>query len=536
MYTHIRERNVAQISFTMNRFSKFVKQTILVAVLSFAGGALCALARTHLVQPGETLYSISKKYEISQEALVAANPTLIHGTHVPAGAVLVIPEEGDASVTTETPGSATPAIVVPQKQESEPAAPVPTIIQNDQFSSEQAPVSQSPAQEDHLLSSAIPYGASTIAVIMPFNLNAGSSAEDKLQMRSVEFYEGVLLAVNQRQRMGQRINVVAYDLGTRTLDDILTDETLLGANLVVGPINASDVRAVAQYCEIHGIDMISPIAYCPDLVPTHTHLYQLNTAKSELYDRLSEVLLREFSDFEFVFVCDSLYASKQDPYPAVLKKALAAHGRTWHDFTFSMPNDIVQMDLKLDLYNSNVLYVPTSSNKETMYRLIPSMKNKSFLESGGALDGLEDEDVVNLKSAIVSEGRVTALFGYPEWQMFAPEFMDSFFDLNVYLFTKFYANPFDEEVRGLQNEFLSWFSKDWMPLQPKYGALGYDVANYGLQYLSGLSGFPGVRETSAKTLQSAMDFVKIGDGGYLNKGFYLVHFTPQTQVEKMEIK
>lgn len=522
----------------MNRISKFVKRTVLVAVLAFAGGILCASARTHLVLPGETLYSISKKYEISQEALVAANPTLIHGTHVPAGAVLVIPEEGEASATSETPESTTPATVVPQKQETEPVAPVSTAVQQDHFPSEQSPAGQSVEQEEHLFSTAIPYGASTIAVIMPFNLDAGSSAEDKLQMRSVEFYEGVLLAVNQRQQMGQHINVVAYDLGTRTLDDILTDETLLSANLVVGPINASDVRAVAQFCESHDINMISPIAYCPDLVPTHTHLYQLNTAKSELYDRLSEVLLREFSDFEFVFVCDSLYASKQDPYPTALKKALAAHGRTWREFTFSMPNDIVKMDLTLDLYGSNVLYIPTSSNKETMHRLIPSLKNKSFLETGGALDGLEDEGVIDLKSAVVNEERMTALFGYPEWQMYASEFMDSFFDLNVYLFTKFYANPFDEEVRGLQNEFRNWFSKDWMPLQPKYGALGYDVANYGLQNLTrgSLSVYPNPGDASVRTVQSAMDFEKIGNGGYVNKGFYLVHFTPQTQVEKMRIK
>lgn len=502
-------------------------------------GMLTLSARTHLVQPGETLYSISKKYEVSQEALAAANPTLIHGTHVPAGAVLVIPEPEPQAAQQVTPQQkeeqSVPVSVVanPSTVVDPQVAPVPVEHHDNNGAGSQ----DSTPLGAHLFPL---YGrnAYTIAVIMPFNLNSGSSAEDNLQMRSVEFYEGLLLAVHHYQQMGHRVNVLAFDLGTNKLEDILTDESLLQANLVIGPINASDVRAVAQYCESHEIDMISPFAYCPELVATNSHLYQLNTAKGELYDRLSEELLDHFAEYEFVFVCDSLYADKQDAYPSALKRVLAAKGRGWHDFTFTTPSDVVKIDVELGLKEKNVLYIPTSSNRETMHRIIPSLKNKSFLENGGALDGMEEEDgaVFDPKDFVQTVERETALFGYPEWQKYTHEFMDSFFDLNVYMFTKFYANPFDEEAKSLESEFRQWFARDWMNLQPRYGALGYDVASYGLHALSQPSGDRGNATASLRTVQTAMSFEKAGHGCYLNKGFYLVHFTPLSEVDKIEIK
>ena len=85
----------------------------------------------------------------------------------------------------------------------------------------------------------------TIAVILPFNLASNTFSEDKLQMRSVEFYEGLLLAVKQWQQQDAHIAVTAYDAGSRPMEDILTDTTLLNAQAIIAPIDAQQVAQVA---------------------------------------------------------------------------------------------------------------------------------------------------------------------------------------------------------------------------------------------------------------------------------------------------
>ena len=61
-------------------------------LMLFATVQLFADNRSHLVKPGDTLYSLAKKYGVTVEAIQAANPS-IEGTNIPAGMVLVIPDE-----------------------------------------------------------------------------------------------------------------------------------------------------------------------------------------------------------------------------------------------------------------------------------------------------------------------------------------------------------------------------------------------------------------------------------------------------------
>ena len=66
-----------------------------LAVVMFLG--LCSLqnltaeVRYHTVQPGQTLYSISRAYGVTVEAIKAANPQ-IEGTSIPTGVKLIIPD------------------------------------------------------------------------------------------------------------------------------------------------------------------------------------------------------------------------------------------------------------------------------------------------------------------------------------------------------------------------------------------------------------------------------------------------------------
>ena len=399
----------------------------------------------------------------------------------------------------------------------------------------------------------------TIAVILPFNLASNTFSEDKLQMRSVEFYEGLLLAVKQWQQQDAHIAVTAYDAGSRPMEDILTDTTLLNAQAIIAPIDAQQVAQVALFGEAHGIPVVSPFTFCRDLVEHYPHLFQLPTPKSSLYPQLAETLLDQFGTYRFVFVKDSLFQEQLDPFPAFLQAAMDSVGRSYDQYIYNEPYSVVCMDSALNLADQHVLYILETPQRDALRRFFPSLKNKLFLDANPMMANyigasyasssnsvstavtMESEMPDSLMSDTVmyiTEARKVAILGYPEWQLYTGDFMEYFYDLNVWMFTKFYINPFDPSVQEFYDDFKNWYNRELMPLYPKYGMLGYDVTNYVVDQLRkyGKLGVMDEEDEPVETLQSAICFEQKGDSCQMNRGLYLVHFTPEATIEKLEIK
>ncbi|MBR0038119.1 MAG: hypothetical protein IJP70_10855 [Bacteroidales bacterium] len=389
-----------------------------------------------------------------------------------------------------------------------------------------------------------------VAVILPFYLASENTKQDEMQMRMVEFYKGFLLAVNQAQQEGKHVRVLAYDLTTRPLSDILTDEALLQAQMIVAPMNPADVDQVALFGESHQIPVISPFSYRKELVEGYTHLFQLNAPKTSFYARLQTELIERFHDYQFVFVKDTLFTVDLDPFPNLLRTELRSRGIDYSDYTFNDPYSVVSMDSALNLSGTNVFYVLETPNSEIqatamLRRFFPSLKNKLFLDANPGMEEVVIPDGVQLTgdtlrsdNALRSDNsRQIAVLGYPEWQKYTNDFMEFFYDLNVWMFTKFYANPFDSQVQAFYEDYRYWFGSDLLPLYPKYGMLGYDVATYAFAKL----GSRRVMEADhsdmpVETLQSVLNFEQNEGQCLQNTGFCLVHFKPSTTIEKFEIR
>ena len=393
-----------------------------------------------------------------------------------------------------------------------------------------------------------------LAVILPFNLDARTADDERKQSRSVEFYQGLLLAVDRFQRIGQRISVQAYDLGTRTLADILADSALLRAHAIVAPMDTFQVADVASFGEANDIPVISPFNYSQALVDSFPHLFQLVAPQSSLFDQLGEELLSQFRNFRFVFVADSLCQTQVDPCPAYLKTMLADREIPYDEYIYNEPQSVISMDSALELYDKHVLYILETPQKTALQRFFPNLKNKLFLDANPAVaealgaasligsnyvtvEELVPDSLYSDSVQLITEDRKVAVLGYPSWQLYLNDFMDSFYDLNVWMFSKFYANPFEDEVQEFYNDFRFWFNREVQALYPKFGLLGYDVATYTLTKLQLFGTLHGdiMGEAPIATLQTPIHFERQGTGCFVNRGFYLVHFAPDATIEKVEI-
>lgn len=484
---------------------KILLRYICLAVFLLAVQFAAAQNRHHLVRPGQTLYSISKQYEVTVEDILAANPSITDVSAVPTGTLLTIPPAGYADQK--------PAAPATTQQQTKPASQSLIDVLHSAWTSlvgETEDNSYKKAGKEKMIS-----------VILPFYLNTTKQEEKKLQMRYVEFYEGMLLAVDKMQQAGQHITLNVYDLGTKPMSEILADPALASSDLIVAPMETSDVRMIASYANGRGIPVLSSFGYSAELCSQYKTLIQLNTPKNLLYPQLCDDIVGRFGDYSFVFLNDSLQTQKTEGLIDPLREQLKQRNIPCHDFYFghnTLP--VERVDSVLGLTTDKVVYVPVSAQKNTLQRLFPALKNQ--------LDYQRTAEILTGDRAVI---------GYPEWQLLASEMINDFYDLNVFMFSKLYINPFDEEVRNFYDGFKNWYHKDLMNIVPKYGLLGYDVTcfflsamgQYGKNYLASLP------QVTSQTLQTMMRFEQVSDGGYINRGLYLVHFCPDSKIEKYEI-
>ncbi len=477
--------------------------------LMMAIGQLSAQQIRHTVQAGQNLYRIAMKYGVTVQAIIEANPTITED-HVPAGMTLVIPP-----ATKEPIVDALEQIVLPPALEESINKPSQT--------SDWAPLS-----DNHWTD-----GVLNLSVILPFNLNASSVDDSKAQMRYVEFYEGVLMAVDEMQQSsGRRIKVQTYDLGTEALYSLLFSREMQQADLVITSSKPEDLRQVVEWSDMSGTPVISPFDFNNSMVGMHQHLYQVNSPKSMFYPQLTEELIQRFNDYTFIFVTDSVGNRQADPYPLELKQALSRRRIPYRELSYLSPERLMACDSILGLKDENLLFVPVTPQPEAMRRMFSGLQHVKILR-----DARYEQAVAEGHAPAGGQPQL-AVLGYPEWVRNTQEFISYYYDLNVYMFSKFYANPFDPKLKSFYTTFKQWYGKEPMALAPKYALLGYDVAYTFLHALAQNGQHIEERMIGEVSdgLQTVFNFENGGGKGFYNRGAYLVHFTPESTIEKIVLR
>jgi ABC-type branched-chain amino acid transport systems, periplasmic component len=215
----------------------------------------------HQVKKKETIFSISQKYNIAQEELIAANPELKSG--IKKGSLICIPYP-------------TPKVEIKE-------------IPNDRelFNARKI--------KDEKLSTV------KAAIILPFMLNGGRKTESA---RMVEFYEGFLLAVDSLKRTGTSVDLYTYDSGSTSLsiNSILEKEELKKMNVIFGPLYNEQIKPVASFAKKNNIKLVIPFSSKDNQVFNNPSIFQINTPQSYLYSEVYEHFLRKFTSANVIFL------------------------------------------------------------------------------------------------------------------------------------------------------------------------------------------------------------------------------------------
>lgn len=198
------------------------------------------------VQPKETLYSLSRRFEVEQDSLIALNPALEDG--LKTGMVLKVPNKGEGYGNLSP--SETEELNDPDRLEEEALASTKLDLRNTIRNRE----------------------TKEIVFMLPFNLHKIESdstehyksaiQNERILRLSLDFYGGALLAIEEAKELGISSRVRTYDTRQNAGEtvNIINTNNFENVDAVIGPLLQSTTEAAAAKLESRGIPVVSPLS------------------------------------------------------------------------------------------------------------------------------------------------------------------------------------------------------------------------------------------------------------------------------------
>ncbi len=432
----------------------------------------------HKVKRRETIFSISRKYDITEAELIAANPELKNSKKIKRGSFLCIPYK---------------EAVVQEKQVSKP--------QETPTNSELFAKNKKSRERMKTIKAAI---------VLPF-LPGGAQNESA---KMVEYYEGFLLAVDSLKRMGTSLDLYTYNLGTGTasLNAILGKSEMKDMDIIFGPLHSQHIKPLADFAQKHNIRLVIPFTKDNDAVFRNSAVYQINTPQSYLYSEVYDHFVRQFPSANVVFIESAHGSREKADFVKGLKEELS--NRSIPVKTLKDTATVWSLRTVVDDTRENV-FIPTSGSNVTLIKILPQM---------------------TLLVREMPDKRIH-LFGYPEWQTYTKDYLDTFFELDTYFYSSFYTNNLLPAAINFTKNYRKWYGKEMEERYPKYGMLGFDT---GYFFLKGLSQYGSDIENNLHRInlvpiQTGFKFQRVNNwGGFINKKVFFVHFTKNYELIKLD--
>lgn len=448
----------------INEMQSLFRYTLaIVLMLGLAMGGQAQVNRWK-VKKKETIYGIATSHGLTVDELVKANPHLGDKDYkLKKGEELVIPTK------------------VEQKAVAQPA-----------------PKAKEKKADD------VTKRAIRLGVMLPLHNDNGDGR------RMVEYYRGMLMAIDSLRTQGLSVEVFAWNLAEQTsVETILADPNAARCDLIVGPLYSTQVPALSAFVEKHKQLLLIPFSIrCPELL-TNSRIFQVYQSQNEQKELTVRRYATWFADAHTVIVdCDDANSDKW-LFTKALRQQLESDGHTYNLTSLSTADDKF---VKAFVKGKRNVVVPNTASPTAMNALFGKL---------------------SMVCAQHPDMQVTT-FGYTEWLTQASRQLDNFYRFDVYVPSTFYTNVLSPVTERLTKLYRRHFRQDMQQLFPRFALTGFDHAffflkglhKYGMTFdgAAGRFGYPPV--------QTPLKFERAGDrGGRQNHGYMFVHYKNDHHIE-----
>ena len=417
--------------------------------------------RSYVIKPKETLYSLSRMFNLSQEELIALNPALSQG--VTEGMILKVP-------------SATPVLQEIKKEY--------TVLSNNSANRKK------------------------LVLLLPFNIakmevdTANSIItrlkNDKFLNMTLDFYAGALMAIDSAKQLGLSLDVSIYDSQeTKDYSNIaalIKRNNLEDSDAIIGPFYQSNVEITAELLHKHQVPVISPLS--KDVGNSLSNLYQTIPTTTEVKNAM----------FNYMRARGGVIIAVVDRKKESVIQFIKENHKDVKFATLNPNGSVSPENLQRLFVKGKMNYVVmetenTSMIKATMATMLSAMSAYQvqlvILEPNETLD-TDEINFVNLTKLKLMYPSVARENETPEALIFEKEF------------------------------------KNRNKITPSaYAIRGFDVTFDTMMRLSQDKKYQEtVAFTATEQIDNKFEFYKKEDGGYTNKGIYILYYDTDLTIKE----
>ena len=449
----------------------------------------------HYVAAGETLYAISRKYEISVETILEDNPDL-DPVHLSIGTRLLIrkSEKGETSasqnmqeleeykdnlnrvsedgkysfhlvhagetlyalsrrfgITEEeivrinnlTDGLKTGAII---RLPSATAAPVGD--DDDEPKEEESAGQWTPGRGGDVFFTALGENETLEAALL-LPLSAGGQSRNFY----VEFYEGFLLGLEDVKAEGHSVNLTLFDTAHdyNKTAEIVSDPQFRRAKLIVGPVYEDELLPVLQFAEENSVPVVSPLANIANTASSVR--FQMSPDPGLKQEKLKN-LLAEGKHITLIYTDRTDREFESEILSMLGGRPYAKHKYVYVHHSANSSDSAGDLTPLLQNGRDNVLVV-MANNETEVDRILAA--------------------IASADAGLTSRGHTAPRFtviGNPKWLRYNNIDRGMFFKDKVVMVSTYHAKRDSDAVRRFDSRFVEAFGA----LPSLYSYRGYDAA------------------------------------------------------------
>lgn len=330
----------------------------------------------------------------------------------------------------------------------------------------------------------------------------------------VEFYRGLLMAIDAAKEAGIDVDCYAVDCGSSDsqMKTVLERPELAHLDVIFGPLEAGQMTTLSEFCRSHRTRLVVPFnTPCPQ-VYSNPWVYQVGVVQELLYPGITNLVIDNLGQSNFVFYHSTENDERGISFTSHLAQVLKLRGlRTTN---LNAGGDEFAFDRALNQFRNNVV-------------VIDSRSRAALSQMIGALRAYQTTH---------PEYKIS-LLGYPEWLTYVSTLLHDFYHFNAYVYSPYYRNPLSGRTVKFDQQYLRNFSQPSRISYPRAEMLGYDLGQY---FILGLARHPDSFDEQQPApmdnfVQHNFRFHRVGEhGGFVNTFVQLVHYNSNNTIQTLK--
>jgi LysM repeat protein len=418
----------------------------------------------HIVKENETLYSISRLYDVAVVDIVRLNPE--SSKKLSIGSELKIPSKNQVESKKDSNLSNSKSEVIAKKY------------------------------SENYTSAKISSNGKVvkIAFLLPFMLD--EEKQDPSDKRFIDFYSGALIAVHKAKLRGISCEIFTFDTGKseQKITDVLANPELKDMDLIIGPAYSNQISLVTDFAKENKVNTLIPFSSKVYDIENNPYLFQFNPGVEAEFNFSANLLTSKYLNYNIVFA----------ELPGI---SSSDEGRIW--------SDALKKELGKKRKTFSEIELITSDNAD--FKSVLKKNEKNLVIFNTDKYAYMSPFIAPLRSC-TDQYEIT-LFEQYNWKN-----QHEKMPLSIYV-SPFMSKYNPKELGDFNRLYTQLFKNDVNVDSPRFDLLGYDLSNYFISIIQryGNKFIDKIGNISITNgIQSQPRFERISnESGFINQRLYL---------------